>query len=201
MSKAFKEKYEYNENEDLINFGAYGQIFKIKDKKVNTEYVLKKLLKSAPNNQNIGTDVESFNNEIDNLKKLKGTNIINIIDYYSDENDKNYYIIFEKMDGDLNKMLQENNNKMSSNMIRKIFKQLNSALDIMIKEKKCHRDLKPENILYSYTNNDKSDFIIKLGDFGLATDLYLTRNTNAGTPIFKAPEIGFENYYAEKCDL
>ncbi len=202
MLKALiQQKYEFNEDEDLINFGAYGQVFKIKDKKVNTEYVLKKLLKSAPNNQNNGTDVESFDKEIDNLKRLKGNNIINIIDYYSDKKDKFFYIILEKMDGDLNQMLKEKNNKMSSNMIRKIFKQLNSALNIMIKEKRCHRDLKPENILYSYTNNDKSDFIIKLGDFGLATDLYLTRSTNAGTPIFKAPEIGFKNYYADKCDL
>ena len=202
MLKALiQQKYEFNEDEDLINFGAYGQVFKIKDKKVNTEYVLKKLLKSAPNNQNNGTDVESFDKEIDNLKRLKGNNIINIIDYYSDKKDKFFYIILEKMDGDLNKMLKEKHNKMSSNIIRKIFKQLNSALNIMIKEKRCHRDLKPENILYSYTNNDKSDFIIKLGDFGLATDLYLTRSTNAGTPIFKAPEIGFKNYYADKCDL
>ena len=202
MLKALiQQKYEFNEDEDLINFGAYGQVFKIKDKKVNTEYVLKKLLKSAPNNQNNGTDVESFDKEIDNLKRLKGNNIINIIDYYSDKKDKFFYIILEKMDGDLNQMLKEKHNKMSSNMIRKIFKQLNSALNIMIKEKRCHRDLKPENILYSYTNNDKSDFIIKLGDFGLATDLYLTRSTNAGTPIFKAPEIGFKNYYADKCDL
>jgi serine/threonine protein kinase len=202
MLKALiQQKYEFNEDEDLINFGAYGQVFKIKDKKVNTEYVLKKLLKSAPNNQNNGTDAESFDKEIDNLKRLKGNNIINIIDYYSDKKDKFFYIILEKMDGDLNQMLKEKHNKMSSNMIRKIFKQLNSALNIMIKEKRCHRDLKPENILYSYTNNDKSDFIIKLGDFGLATDLYLTRSTNAGTPIFKAPEIGFKNYYADKCDL
>jgi serine/threonine protein kinase len=98
MLKALiQQKYEFNEDEDLINFGAYGQIFKIKDKKVNTEYVLKKLLKSAPNNQNNGTDVESFDKEIDNLKRLKGNNIINIIDYYSDKKDKFFYIILEKM--------------------------------------------------------------------------------------------------------
>ena len=82
MSKALiQQKYEFNEDEDIINSGAYGHVFRIKDKKVNTEYVLKKLFKSK-------TDVESFEIEISNLKKLKGTNIINIIDYYSDKNDK-----------------------------------------------------------------------------------------------------------------
>ena len=129
LSDLIHEKYDFNEAKDLINSGSYGQIFRIKDKKVKTEYVLKKIIKSK-------TDEESFKNEIEFLKEVKGTNIINIIDYYSDKNDNFYYIILEKMDGDLNEMLKQNHNKMSSNMIRKIFKQLNSALDIMIKEKK-----------------------------------------------------------------
>ena len=160
MAKALiQQKYEFNEDKDLISFGAFGQIFKITDKKVKTEYVLMKLIKSDPNNPNNGgTDEESFNNEIDFLSNVKGTNIINIIDYYSDKNDKFYYIVLEKMDGDLNKMLFNNYKKgMPSNMIRKIFKQLNSGFKKMIQKKKCHRDLKLNNILYSYTNDDKTD--------------------------------------------
>ncbi len=56
---------------------------------------------------------------------------------------------------------------------------------------KNHRDLKPSNILYSYTNEEKTNFIIKLADFGLSTDLLSsTRNaTNAGTDYYKAPEV------------
>ena len=173
MSKSLiQQKYIYNEDENLLSQGAFGQVFKIIDKKVGTEYVLKKILKSVPGNKKInGTDEESFKNEIDFLTKVKGTNIINIIDYYNDKKDKFYYIILEKMDGDLNKMLYNNyKNGMTSNMIRKIFKQLNSGFKIMLKEKKCHRDLKPDNILYSYINDDKTDFIIKLCDYGLATE-------------------------------
>ena len=76
------------------------------------------------------------------------------------------------MDGDLEYLLQSKyKNGMSSKMIRKIFFQLNSALKIMIDKGKCHRDLKPSNILYSYTNKEKTDFIIKICDFGLTTDL------------------------------
>ena len=130
MAKALiQQKYEFNEDKDLISFGAFGQIFKIKDKKVKTEYVLKKLIKSDPNNGNdSGTDAESFENEIDFLTNVKGTNIINIIDYYNDKKDKFYYIILEKMDGDLKIMLNNNyKNGMPSNIIRKIFKQLNQV--------------------------------------------------------------------------
>ena len=68
------------------------------------------------------------------------------------------------MDGDLEDMLNNsvNKSKMTSKMIRKIFKQLNSGFKMMIKKKKVRRDLKPSNILFTYTNDEKSDFIVKL---------------------------------------
>ena len=205
MSKALiQQKYIYNEDENLLSQGAFGQVFKITDRKVGTEYVLKKLVKSIPGNKKmLGTDEESFQNEIDFLSKVKGANIVNIIDYYSNPKDKHYYIILEKMDGDLEDMLNNSVNKgrMTSKMIRKIFKQLNSGFKMMLKEKKVHRDLKPSNILFTYTNEEKSDFVVKLGDFGLATDLYKTDfKSNARTQFFEAPEV--ENgIYSNKCDL
>ena len=73
----------------------------------------------------------------------------------------------------------------------------------MIDKGMCHRDLKPSNILYSYTNKEKTDFIIKICDFGLTTGLENTTKidkTNAGTPIFKAPEVETREYN-NKCDL
>ena len=105
------------------------------------------------------------------------------------------------MDGDLGTMLNKYKNGMSSKQIRKIFLQLNYGLKTMINEGKTHRDLKPSNILFSYTNEKKNDFIIKLGDFGLATDLVSTKSaSNAGTDLFKAPEV--ENgKFSNKCDL
>ncbi len=195
----FNEKYEYIDNAP-IRRGAYGDIFRIRDKKVKTEYVLKKLRKEDPYQPDIkGTDKQTFENEKNFLINVKGTNIVNIIDYYSDEDDKYYYFVFEKMDGDLSKMI--NKNGMSSKLIRKIFSQINSGLKIMYNKGKTHRDLKPENILFSYINDKKTDFIVKIGDFGLSTDLKSTVfATNAGTELFKAPEVGNEKY-SNKCDL
>ena len=198
---SFEKKYEYIEN-DPINGGAYGYIYRIRDRKVKTEYVLKKLRKEDPNNPNIkATDQQSFENEISFLINVKGTNIINIIDYYDKEDSKFYYIVLEKMDGDLGTMLNKYKKGMSSQLIRKIFLQLNYGLKTMINEGKTHRDLKPSNILFSYTNEKENDFIIKLGDFGLATDLVSTKSaSNAGTDLFKAPEV--ENgKFSNKCDL
>ena len=203
MNPTFKDKYEYIEN-DPIYSGGFGQIYRIRDKKVKTEFVLKKLRKEDPNNQFLKgtTDETSFNNELNFLINVKGTNIINIIDYYSDEDEKYYYLVLEKMDGNLNKMLKDNENKMSSKLIRKIFSQINSGLKIMNNNGKTHRDLKPENILFSYVNDKKTDFIIKICDFGLSKDLDLTKSdlSNVGTDKFKAPEIE-EGKYSNKCDL
>ena len=83
---AFEQKYEYIER-DPIGSGSYGNIFRIKDKKVKTEYILKKLRKEAPKNPNKRgtTDEQTFKNEINFLINVKGTNLINIIDYYIDE--------------------------------------------------------------------------------------------------------------------
>ena len=127
---SFEKKYEYIEN-DPINGGAYGNIYRIRDRKVKTEYVLKKLRKEDPKNPNI-KDQQSFENEISFLIKIKGTNIINIIDFYDKEDPKFYYIVLEKMEGDLDSMLNEYKKGMSSKLIRKIFLQLNYGLKTMI---------------------------------------------------------------------
>ena len=90
---------------------------------------------------------------------------------------------------------------MPSQLIRKIFLQLNYGLKTMINKVKIHIDLKQSNILFSYTNEKKNDFVIKLGDFGLATDLIsINYASNAGTELFKASKVENEKF-SNKCDL
>ena len=198
LMETIKEKYNINE---VIGTGAFGKIYGITDKKVKNEYILKELTKI--NNESLNaTDKKEYENEINFLKDVKGKNIVKIIDYYQDDKDIFYYIIFEKMDGDLEKLVKEKYKKgMESSLIRKIFSQINSGLKDMMKKGKCHRDLKPSKILYSYINEEKTNFIIKLGDFGLSTDLKSTQYaSNAGTKRFKAPEVE-EGKFSNKCDL
>ena len=104
------------------------------------------------------------------------------------------------MEGDLQQLLDTKyKNGMPLEMIKKIFSQLNSALKLMKNFEISHRDLKPANILYSYI--DENDFIIKLADFGISTDLKTTQNASIiGTPIYMAPEIE-KGKYNDKCDL
>ena len=198
LMDTIKKKYNIHE---LIGSGAFGRIYRITDKKDKTEYILKELTKINGISLNI-TDKKEYENEINFLKNVKGKNIVNMIEYYQDDKDFFYYIILEKMDGDLEKLIKDKYKKgMKSSLIRKIFSQINSGLKDMLKKGKCHRDLKPSNILYSYINDEKTNFIIKLGDFGLSTDLKSTQYaSNAGTKRFKAPEVE-EGKFSNKCDL
>ena len=195
--------YEINYKVPLAN-GTFGNIYKIIKKKDKKEYVLKRLKKVDPKNPNSEgmTEENYFISERDFLKNVKGTNIIKMEEWSEDE--KFYYFVLEKMEGDLQQMLNTKyKNGIPSNIIKKIFSQINSGLKIMFDNGMCHRDLKPQNILYSYTNKEKTDFIIKICDFGLTTGLEETTQidlSNAGTAIFKAPEVE-TGKYNNKCDL
>ena len=142
-----KEKYEIN-YDDFINIGEFGFIYIIRDKKVKTEYILKKLLKKKnDNNKNKIT----FEEELEFLINVKGKNIINIIDYYNnDKNEKERYnyMILENMDGDLDEMLnmEKYSKGMPSDLIKKIFSQFNSALKIMKDKKRIPKYLILSNI-------------------------------------------------------
>jgi serine/threonine protein kinase len=189
--KIIKEKYEFDD--DPINIGEFGFIYIIKDKKVKTEYILKKLLKKKNDNNK---NKKTFEEELEFLINVKGKNIINIIDYYNNdknEKEKYNYMILENMDGDLDEMLnmEKYSKGMPSELIKKIFSQFNFALKIMYNKNRIPKYLKLSNILYSYTNEKKTDFVIKYGDLSLS-------NTS-GTEMYNAPEINESS--SDKCIL
>ena len=67
-----------------------------------------------------------------------------------------------------------------------------------------HRDLKLENIFIKYKNNEKTEYDIKLGDYGISIRLNSLNQTIyeiIGTPRYMAPEIIKEESYDGKCDL
>ena len=187
-----KEKYELIDTNPL-GAGGFGAVFRIRDKRVFNERVLKIISKQ-------NTEKKYFDKEKNFLLKVKGTNIVKLIDYYEDNKSDHYYFVFEKMEGDLQQLLDTKyKNGMPLEMIKKIFSQLNSALKLMKNFEISHRDLKPANILYSYIG--ENDFIIKLADFGISTDLKTTQSaTIIGTPVYMAPEIE-KGKYNDKCDL
>ena len=137
------------------------------------------------------------------MKNIKNKYIIELIDYFYEENE-GYCIVMELCDGNLRDILNKfKPNGLPLNIINKIFIQLNEGLKAMRNKEFIHRDLKPENILIKYTDTNKTNFDIKLTDFGISTNEInssIQTYTIAGSHNYMAPEIE-TFHFNNKCDL
>ena len=140
-----------------IGSGAFGQIYKIKDKAtgiiramkiIKKEEIIGEIEKVNSNKKN-----DYFLNEIDILKKLDHPNIIRIYDYYT--NEKNIFIVLEYFSGgdlfeEISKWKIHSEKKACS-----IIYQILLGVNYMHSKSVIHRDLKPENIILEkiYKNN------------------------------------------------
>jgi len=135
---------------------------------------------------------KEYEKEILLMKNIKNKYIIELIDYFYEENE-GYCIVMELCDGNLRDILNKYKPKgLPLNIINKIFIQLNEGLKTMRNKEFIHRDLKPENILIKYTDTNKTNFDIKLTDFGISTNEInssIQTYTIAGSHNYMAPEI------------
>ena len=97
----------------------------------------------------------------------------------------------ELCDGDLKDILNKYKPKgLPLNLIKKIFIQLNEALKTMREKGINNKDLKPENILIKYSDNNKTNFDIKLNNFGLSNNESTINNfIKLNTKDYTSPEI------------
>ena len=149
--------------------GGYGDIYigyRIRD---NLEICLKRIniekMKLNYESNELKDYKEDLNNEIKILKLL--SNNENSVKYYGDY-DKEYekIIIMEKCDKNLKEFIKERGKALSVEEIKNKFKGINEVFKIIQSNKIIHRDLKLENFLLKY-NKEKTDYIIKLGDYGI----------------------------------
>ena len=143
------------------------------------------------------------------MKILEGKNMDNIntvkfYEYFHTENE--FCIVMELCDENLLQKLsrKEANKGFNIDEIYNILNQLNNSFRIMKENNIIHRDLKLQNILVKYTNKEKTDYILKLSDFGISKHLLtFTKklSTQIGTMNTMAPEVLKGEKYNAKCDL
>lgn len=130
-------------------------VFLVKDLKDN-QLVIKQYSK----NQSQYTSI--YLHEIEALKKLQHPNIIKI--EHNEEDDKNYYILFQYIAGKnfVDSFSNLNIDKSKCNFFKSTIKIL-ETLDYIHTHNFIHKDIKPSNIIIDYNNNP---FIL---DFGTTT--------------------------------
>jgi len=165
---------------DITQHNTAGSMSVILKAKYFGKWVAIKAIKPEFKNNPVFLDL--FDKEFKNTFELEHEHIVRIYGKSKNINDPYYFMEF--VDGNqLTELIGENGIK-SGALVKKLATQILSALEYCHKKQIFHRDLKPENILVTHKGDN-----IKLIDFGLAlSDNYQDILSNAGTPIYMAPE-------------
>ena len=180
-----------------VGEGAYGKVYKAKDKTKENKYVALKCI--LMDFEKEGFPITAMR-ELMILKNLKHDNIVNLIEIVStkvdDKTRGNVYLVFEYMNHDLLGILKKGI-KFKPPTIKSIFLQCLKGVNYLHNNNILHRDIKSANVLIS----DKGE--VKIGDFGLARkfnpNIPQEKNrftNNVVTLWYRAPEIllGAKNY-------
>ena len=169
------KKYKnYNDkdftNNKFLSPGGYGDIYCGYSKKDKMEICLKRInidkMKYYYEKNQISDYQKDLNNEIKILDLLTyNENSVKYFGNYDHKNEK--IIVMEKCDEDLKTFMEKRGKALTVERIKYDFKRLNEVFKVFLKEKIIHRDLKLENFLIKYTDKEKNNYIIKIGDYGI----------------------------------
>ncbi|GKT27528.1 Kinase, CMGC MAPK [Aduncisulcus paluster] len=139
-----------------IGKGAYGIVYKAKDRETSKLVALKKCIGVFEN----GTDAQRAYREVFYLKSLRHVNIISLLNIHTADNNRDLYLVFPYFPSDLHAVIRSD--ILQDIHIQYIIYQLFISVYYIHSGSVLHRDLKPSNILID------SDCAIKICDFGLA---------------------------------
>ena len=179
-----------------IGKGSFGKIYEVEDNKTKIHYALKEIEIEGLSKE----DLESIEQEKKMLIQMECEYSTELITTFQDS--QYVYFLLELCDSTLGNEIKKENG-FSIEKIKEVTRQLNKVFKLMELKNIIHRDLKPENILIKYKNKEKTEFDIKLADYGLSRKLRGNSNaiTICGTPMTMAPEILLEKPYDSKADL
>ena len=159
-----------------IGEGAYGKIYKVKNKQSGDIRAMKQITKSKI------PDITKFQTEIQILSMVDHPNIVRLFEVIEDDK---YFNLLQELctGGELYKKYQTT--QLKEKEIAKIFNQIMSAVAYCHEKGIVHRDLKLENILLSKTN------LLKIIDFGLSSyyDSNKLLSTPCGSLCYASPEL------------
>lgn len=143
---------------NISNFlqGTYGVVYKAKDRASGEIIALKKIRLEAEDEGIPSTALR----EISLLKELQHCNIVRLYDVVHTE--KKLTLVFEYLDQDLKKYLDQCDGGIEPKYMQSFLFQLVRGVAFCHRLRVLHRDLKPQNLLINREGE------LKLADFGLA---------------------------------
>ncbi|GAB5593798.1 Cyclin-dependent kinase 11B [Umbelopsis nana] len=141
-----------------IEEGAYGIVFRARDRKTGDIVALKKFKLDKEKN---GFPVTSLR-EIRTLMLAKHPNIVNIREIVVGDKFDQIFMVMDFIDHDLKSLMEDMKSPFLQSEVKTIMIQLLSAVALMHDNWMIHRDLKTSNLLL----NNRGQ--IKVADFGLA---------------------------------
>jgi len=149
--RTFQASYTIPGNAEL-GAGAHGAVFRAVNKDTGVEVAVKLIDKR-------GRDPHATCNELDALRVVDHPNVCPLLEHF--ETEEFVWIVMELCRGEDLCALVEQHGALSSNSVKRVMKQLLSAVAHCHTLGIIHRDVKPENIML--TGSDES---VKLVDFG-----------------------------------
>ncbi|KAI9593900.1 kinase-like domain-containing protein, partial [Syncephalis fuscata] len=189
----------------MIGTGAYGRVY-LADDNMGRRFAVKQLANTS-----------AAVREINMHSRCSGhPNVLRM--YGSFEDQYGLWMILEYCpDGDLFHHITHpmgifsgNNSSVNEQYIKNAFTQICSGVDWCHKQGVYHRDLKPENVLVWMKKDaitGEVQPVLKIADFGLATEKKQTSDFGCGSTFYMSPEcIGFANntpmpYNSTKTDV
>ena len=176
-----KKKYEVL---GVVGEGAYGIVYKCKNKETNKYVAIKKFKETEDE-----LVQKTMKRELKMLQQLKHPNIVEFQESFTHKG--NLFLVFEYCEKNLLEVLEESPDGLSPKLIKSFIYQMCKAIAYMHKNNMIHRDIKPENLLIDENLN------LKLCDFGFARKVKLNKNNNninemtdyVATRWYRSPEL------------
>merc|ERR1712226_1039408 len=197
--QTLKDPRNYEEL-NVIGNGAYGTVFRARDKTTDTIVALKKM-KFFLTEDGVPMAILREISLLKQLEKFDHPNIVRLLDICHGprlEKEMSLYLVFEHVHQDLASYLEKCPPPgLAKDRIKDIIWQILSGVDFLHSHRIVHRDLKPQNLLVT------KDGIVKLADFGLARiyDFSSLLTTVVVTLWYRSPEILLGTTYATPVDL
>ncbi|XP_031436251.2 LOW QUALITY PROTEIN: serine/threonine-protein kinase PLK4 [Clupea harengus] len=194
MSTSIGDKIEDFKVLTLLGKGSFACVYRAKSINTSMEVAIKTIDKKAMHKAGM---VQRVINEVEIQCRLKHPSILELYNYFEDSN--YVYLVLEMCpNGEMSRYLKDRKKPFTEKEARHFMQQIVCGMLYLHTHGILHRDLTLSNLLLTSSMN------LKIGDFGLATQLRLPEEkhfTMCGTPNYISPEVATRSAHGLESDV